>query len=210
MTFSGFPDAGPAFYEGLEADNSKTYWLAHKAVYESAIREPMLALVDALEGEFGEARLFRPYRDVRFSADKSPYKTHQGAFTGADTAFGYYVQMSADGLALGGGFRATSTAVTARYRAAVDASGSGLELEAALAPIVANGFEVLGDAVATAPRGYPRDHPRIELLRRKELLVIQRLGMPDWVDTPGAADQIAAAWRSLQPLRSWVDRHVFG
>ena len=96
MTFSGFPDAGPAFYEGLEADNSKTYWLAHKAVYESAIREPMLALVDALEGEFGEARLFRPYRDVRFSADKSPYKTHQGAFTGADTAFGYYVQMSAD------------------------------------------------------------------------------------------------------------------
>ena len=59
MTFSGFPDAGPAFYEGLEADNSKTYWLAHKAVYESAIREPMLALVDALEGEFGEARLFR-------------------------------------------------------------------------------------------------------------------------------------------------------
>ena len=114
MTFSGFPDAGPAFYEGLEADNSKTYWLAHKAVYESAIREPMLALVDALEGEFGEARLFRPYRDVRFSADKSPYKTHQGAFTGADTAFGYYVQMSADGLALGGGFRATSTAVTAR------------------------------------------------------------------------------------------------
>ena len=92
----------------------------------------------------------------------------------------------------------------------MDASGSGLELEAALAPIVANGFEVLGDAVATAPRGYPRDHPRIELLRRKELLVIQRLGMPDWVNTPGAADQIAAAWRSLQPLRSWVDRHVFG
>ena len=75
----------------------------------------------ALGGEFGEARIFRPYRDVRFSADKTPYKTEQGAIASAPGGAGYYVQISADGLRAGGGFRTTNPTQTARFRAAVDA-----------------------------------------------------------------------------------------
>ena len=84
MTFTGFPDEGLLFYEGLEADNSKTYWTRSKDTYDSCVRAPMQALVDALAAEFGTAKLFRPYRDVRFSNDKTPYKTHQGAVANPD------------------------------------------------------------------------------------------------------------------------------
>ncbi len=105
-TFAGIPAGALSFYAELEDVNSRDWWLAHKDVYERDVREPMLALLDALEDEFGAAKLFRPNRDVRFSADKSPYKTHQGALVGAGTVQAYYVQVSAEGVGGGGGFRA--------------------------------------------------------------------------------------------------------
>lgn len=83
MSFDGWPEEALEFYEGLAADNSKAYWTAHKAVYEDAVLRPMTGLLEELAAEFGEAKIFRPYRDVRFSADKSPYKTHIGATIGA-------------------------------------------------------------------------------------------------------------------------------
>ena len=79
MSFEGFPDEGLVFYEGLEADNSKTYWTRHKAAYDEHVKAPLLAMLEELAPEFGTAKVFRPYRDVRFSHDKTPYKTHQGA-----------------------------------------------------------------------------------------------------------------------------------
>ena len=81
MSFRGWPAEAITFYEGLEADNSKTYWTANKDVYESAVVAPFRALSDEVAEMFGLLRLFRPYRDVRFSKDKSPYKTGQGAAT---------------------------------------------------------------------------------------------------------------------------------
>src|SRR5258707_2617531 len=82
MAFDGWPEEALEFYEGLAADNSKAYWTANQAVYQDAVLRPMTDLVDELAAEFGEAKIFRPYRDVRFSADKSPYKTHIGAVLG--------------------------------------------------------------------------------------------------------------------------------
>jgi len=75
MVFSGWPEEVLDFYEGLIADNSKTYWTAHKPVYDGKIHRPMAELTEELAAEFGEPKIFRPYRDVRFSADKTPYKT---------------------------------------------------------------------------------------------------------------------------------------
>jgi uncharacterized protein (TIGR02453 family) len=115
--FRGFPDRGLELYAGLEADNSKSYWSDHKAVWESDVRDPMRALTAALADEFGEAKLFRPYRDVRFSKDKTPYKTHQGAFVGQGTVgIGWYVQVDKDGLMAGGGWRAHESAQVTRFR----------------------------------------------------------------------------------------------
>ena len=82
MTFSGWPIEAVEFYEGLEADNSKVYWQEHKAVYDRFVKAPMEELLAELADEFGAGRLFRPYRDVRFSADKTPYKTNCAARLG--------------------------------------------------------------------------------------------------------------------------------
>src|SRR5688572_10134866 len=99
MAFSGWPEEAVEFYEGLEADNSKTYWQQHKHVYDGCVRAPMEELLAELAPRFGDGKIFRPYRDVRFSADKSPYKTAIGAtLTG-----GGYIQLSADGLSAGAG-----------------------------------------------------------------------------------------------------------
>ena len=106
--FTGFSDQALELYAGLEADNSKAFWTDHKAVWESQVRDPMQALLDELEAEFGPGKLFRPYRDVRFSKDKTPYKTHQAAFVGRVTGVGWYLQLDAEGLLAGGGGGRTS------------------------------------------------------------------------------------------------------
>ena len=72
MAFHGWKVEALEFFEGLEADNSKAYWQRHKDVYDTIVRAPMEELLAELEPEFGEGRIFRPYRDIRFSRDKSP------------------------------------------------------------------------------------------------------------------------------------------
>ena len=76
MAFKGWPETARAFFGGLEADNSKAYWLDHKEVYERDLKAPMDALLAELTSEFAEAKLFRPYRDTRFRRDKSPFRKH--------------------------------------------------------------------------------------------------------------------------------------
>src|SRR5258708_35862748 len=120
MAFSGWGDEALEFYEGLAADNSKTYWTRQKAVYEEQVLRPMTELLDELGPEFGESKIFRPYRDVRFSKDKTPYKTHLGAMLG-----GGYIQLSAGGLAAGDGMYGMASDQVGRYREAVAAGRTG-------------------------------------------------------------------------------------
>lgn len=204
----GFSSRALAFYEGLEADNSRAYWEDHRTVWEDEVKGPMVALLEALEPDFGPARLFRPNRDIRFSADKSPYKTQIGALVGADKGTGYYVQLSARGLAAGGGFRAHSPAQTARLRAAVDDDRTGAAVVTLLDRLRAGGFEMRGDQVRTTPRGYRADHPRIGTLRFKELMAIRPFGEPDWLGTSRTLDEVRAAWEQVRPLVEWVGEHV--
>ncbi|MEU8511316.1 DUF2461 domain-containing protein [Kitasatospora sp. NPDC048722] len=205
MTFSGWPAEALEFYEHLEADNSKTFWQAHKDRYDEAVRAPMEELLAELEPEFGPGKIFRPNRDVRFSADKSPYKTHIGAHLEA----GGYVQLSADGLACGNGMYRLAADQLERYRAAVAEDVSGAELERVIARVEKDGPRVFGrDSLKSAPRGYPRDHPRIELLRHKGLVAWQEWPPAQWLGTRTAQARIAAFLRASQPLRDWLDGHV--
>ena len=210
--FAGFSDRALELYAGLEADNSREYWARHKAEWEAEVRDPMRALLAGLEDEFGPAKLFRPNRDVRFSKDKAPYKTHQGALvpvTEDTVGVGFYVQVDAEGLLAGGGWRSHGTEEIARYRAAVDGA-TGAELQRLVQRLEAAGFDVEGERVATRPRGVPADHPRLELMRARSLMVFRRFGAPDWLATPRAADEVRGAWHAVRPLADWVGRHVAG
>lgn len=196
MAFGGWPAEAVEFYEGLEADNSKSYWTSHKAMYEDAVLRPMQELTELLAPEFGEPKIFRPYRDIRFSADKTPYKTHVGATIGQNS----YVQFSADGLGAGAGMWHMEPDQLARYRAAVAADGTGAELEAIIAKLEKAGLEIHGHGtLKSAPRGYPPGHPRIGLLRHKGLTTWQQ-----WYPAPSAADEVISFFRTSAAFCSWL------
>ena len=206
--FHGIPDDAFDFYEQLGAENTRTWWQANKARYDTAVREPLEGLLDALEDEFGSARLYRPNRDVRFSADKSPYKDHQGALATTVPGMGFYVQVSADGLLTGGGFYPTGPDQLPRLRAAVDAPRSGQDLQRVVDDLTAAGFGLGGDQVATRPRGVPADHPRLELMRFKSLIASREHGAPAWVSTPEVVEHVRSDWRAVRPLVDWLTEHV--
>ncbi|MGH3658713.1 MAG: DUF2461 domain-containing protein, partial [Micromonosporaceae bacterium] len=136
MSFSGWPEEAHEFYVGLQADNSRTYWQRHKAVYENAVRAPMAELLAELGSEFGEGKIFRPYRDVRFSRDKSPYKTA----IGATLADGGYVQFSTEGLSAGSGMYHLAPDQLERFRTAVADDSTGGELARLVADARARGI----------------------------------------------------------------------
>jgi len=153
MGFRGWTAEAIEFYEGLEADNSKTYWNANKSVYENLVLGPMTELLAELGPEFGETKLFRPYRDVRFSADKAPYKTAIGATLG----WGGYVQLSAEGLAAGSGMWRMAPDQLERYRKAVSAETTGKSLVDLLTALRAAGFQAEGhDSLRRRPRAIRR------------------------------------------------------
>jgi uncharacterized protein (TIGR02453 family) len=204
LAFAGFPEAGLDFYDDLEADNTRSFWAAHREVYESAVRAPMSALLAALEPEFGTAKMFRPYRDVRFAKDKSPYKTHQGAYVARGPATGWYVELSAAGVRVGVGFYQAAPDRLTRIRAAIADNRSGPRLQRIIEALVADGWRLGGEALKTAPRGYDVTHPRIDLLRHKSLTVGKSYGFEPVIHTP----QVRADWRSATPFVEWVCDHA--
>jgi len=205
VDFTGFPEAALDFYDDLELDNSRAFWEAHKHVYDEAVKAPMQALTSALAPEFGAAKVFRPYRDVRFAKDKTPYKTHQGAFVPAGPATGWYVEVSARGVRTGAGFYDASPRRLAAFRDAVADDASGERLARILGRLEQKGFEVGGDRLKTSPRGYTVDHPRIDLLRHRSLTVGRRLGFDPVVHTPDLLDRVRDDWRTLKPLVAWLE-----
>ena len=206
--FTGFPVAALDFYDDLELDNTKTFWTAHKEVYDTAVKTPMTALCTALEPEFGPAKIFRPYRDVRFAKDKTPYKTSQGAYVATGPGTGWYVQVAASGVHVGAGFYEASSERLAGIRAAIDDERTGTEIADLLAGLQADGWTLGGEALKTTPRGYDGDHPRIDLLRHKSMTLGRDYGFEKVIHSPGLLDKVRADWRALTPFLDWVGQHA--
>src|ERR1700674_1051310 len=121
--FAGWPKPALQFFNGLKRDNSKTYFEAHRQVYEEQVRQPMEALLAELEKDLGqpdiEVKIFRLNRDLRFSPDKRPYKEHLGAYLSSPRAGGVYLQVSNDGVYVAVGSHEMASDQLTRYRAAV-------------------------------------------------------------------------------------------
>jgi uncharacterized protein (TIGR02453 family) len=205
VAFLGWPVEAVAFFQGLQADNTKAYWNANKARYEASVRGPMAELLDELGAEFGPGRIARPYRDMRFAAGKAPYKTQ--IYATFDR--GGYVNFSASGLTAALGYYVMSPAQLERYRRAVDDETEGSGLARVVDRLAAEGIETGGgQALKGAPRGYPRDHPRVELLRYKDLICWQHWPVAPWLHTAKARDRVAGFLRTAAPLRQWLDRNI--
>jgi len=185
-------------------DNTKSHWTAHKEFYEDRVLGPMRALLAELAPEFGEGRVFRPYRDTRFSRDKSPYKTAIAAHNDVG-----YISLSADALGVGSGLYMPSPAQLARFRAAVAGDKTGAALLRLLKDLRSKRIEVSArETLKSAPRGYPSDHPRIDLLRHKGLTAWKEWPVGTWLATSASKRRIVDVLRATAPLRKWLDSNV--
>ncbi len=202
--FTGFPPESLEFFRELAAHNNRDWFLAHKDVYQRACRGPMEALVAELEPRVGKVKISRINRDIRFSRDKAPYKTYIAAGVG-----GNYISLSADGLFVGGGFYAPDAGALQRFRAAVDDDTTGRRLQAIVRTLRRRGYEVGShETLSSAPRGYSSDHPRIELLKMKDLFAGRRFAPAAWLATAKARGRIDRVITDTTPLVKWLRQHV--
>jgi uncharacterized protein (TIGR02453 family) len=209
--FGGFGPEVFDWFAGLERDNSRDYFAATRERYETDVRGGLEALLDEVGADLGgEVKVFRQHRDLRFTPDKSPYKTRTyGVVHGVPGAVaGLYAELSARGLYAGTGYHQLARDQLERYRAAVAGDASGPALTDATAGAEAAGLELAGETLRTAPRGYPRDHPRIALLRRKALIAGRRLPGGHGIGRDAALEHLAGTWRAAGPLNAWLDAHV--
>jgi uncharacterized protein (TIGR02453 family) len=208
VVFTGFPAEAFTFYERLEADNSKAFWQANKSTFDESVQAPMAALCGEL-GDYGPFRMFRPYNDLRFAKNRPPYKTHQGAYVEADGGSGYYFHIGADGLLVGVGYYGMAKDQLERFRDAVVSDETGPEVERITAALAKQGYSIGAmDELKSAPRGYPKDHPRIALLKRKGLMASRQFPVAKWMSSKQAAGRIRSAWDGARPLCDWLDANV--
>jgi len=209
-SFKGFPDDATGFFAELAANNRREWWLANKDRFDATVRDPMRAMLDDLEPTWGTLVAFRMNRDTRFSADKSPYKTAHAAMGETEGASAHYVQLSSDGLFAGAGMYHLARDQLARFREAVDDDRTGGALLDAVDAVRRSGLEVTGGAsqLSSAPRGYPRDHPRIEQLRWTGCVASRSFGAPTWLRSRRAATEVGQVWERAEPVVAWLDAHV--
>jgi uncharacterized protein (TIGR02453 family) len=200
--FRGWTEDYQPYFIGLELDNSKSYFEAHRKIYLERVKGPMEALLADLEPEFGKGKIARPNRDIRFSSDKSPYKTR----IYATIERGGYVSLDAKGLTAAAGHYELDKDQLDAFREAVVADKTGSQLLAIVHKLEAAGYEVGGEELKRTPPGLPADHPRARLLRHKRLYVWKNFGLNPWLGTAKAKDRVVEVWRDAQPLGDWFGR----
>jgi uncharacterized protein (TIGR02453 family) len=203
-TFTGFPREAISFFKGLERNNNRDWFQANKETYERACRGPMQALMHELEPKLGKSKISRINRDIRFTPDRSPYKTHIAAGVG-----GYYINLSAEGVYVGTGIYKPEPPMLAQLRAAIDNNTSGRQLQTIVRTLGRKGYDVGTHASLTsAPKGYAADHPRIDLLRMKDIFGGRMFKPAVWLSTRNALFRIERVMRDIQPLKEWLSRNV--
>ena len=212
--FSGFPAGAFRFFADLErpGNNDRAWFDANRQRYEHDVRLPLEELLALAADEFGrDGKVFRPHRDVRFSPDKRPYKTHAGAviaFRDGTDRPSCYVQVAAEGILGATGYHELSRDQLERYRLAVLDQRTGPSLTRAVNAARRGGLEVGGRTLTRGPRGVDRTHPRIDLLCHTSLTVARHWPPATWMHDAGAAERIFEVWRAGGAMGRWLARHV--
>jgi len=202
--FKGFPVAAHEFLEDLEMHNERAWFHEHKDLYERACRRPMELLLAELAPLHGAGRVYRIQRDVRFSNDKTPYKTFVAASFGNG-----YLSLSPAGFYVGTGGWMLEPPLLTRYREAAADDKAGPALERIIATLRKKGYDVGGHGeLKVVPRGYPRDHPRAELLKQKSVLVGRTFPIESWLATRKTIDRINKVLTDAGAMNEWLATHV--
>ena len=225
--FRGFRPAAMRFLRSLKRNNTREWFQAHREEYEREVRAPLAALVEEMDVRFAELApeivgdpkrsLFRIHRDVRFSSDKSPYKTnaacwfyHGGAGRGVGSTTphggaGFYFHMEPGGSMIGGGIWMPPRPTLGRLRERIDEDHRALRRVLADASVKKRFGALDASAMLTRmPRGYRDDHAAADLLRHQSFTVGRTLGDAE-LFSPGLADVLARDYARLVPLVRWFN-----
>jgi uncharacterized protein (TIGR02453 family) len=205
--FKGWSEDCQRFFIGLELDNSKKYFEANRRMYEDSVKGPMVALLESLEPDFGTGKVFRANRDIRFSRDKSPYKTNIAADVGMGSKGGY-LSLDARGFTVATGRYVMSPEEIAKFRKKVAADGSGAQLAAIVSKLKKSGYDMGGEELKRVPPPWPQEHPRAELLRRKSLYAWKNYGLQPWLGSASARRYVVKMWTDAQPLNDWFKKNL--
>jgi len=219
--FTGFADRDARFFRALARNQRREWFEVHREEYERGWLAPMKALLEELHDRLdplfpqhplAAPKVFRIYRDVRFSKDKSPYKTHIGGYVAIDgdgdgpsAAAVLYVHIGASELFVASGQWMMDPQQLTRFRAALLDDRRGEALTGILRKLGRAGFEVGShDVLRKVPRGFDPAHPRAELLKRKGLIV----SFPDpprrLLVKRELVDWLVAHTKRVVPLVDWI------
>lgn len=219
MSFEGFPKAGTKFLKDLTKNNNREWFQENKTVYKSALEEPAKAFLDEmcdalgeLTGNMMDGKVYRFYRDVRFSKDKTPYNTYirmsfyevvGNKACGERPAF--HFSLEATEVLIGLGFFEFSKELLARYQAAIDDDTSGKALTKALTALTKQGFMLDGEEYKRVPRPYDPEHPRADLLRRKGLTIWSYALKPSDLSDTKAVNTCLKQYKTMMPVFQWLE-----
>ncbi len=208
--FSGFTAWAFGWFAGLERDNTRDYFTATRDRYEIEVRGAMMSMLRELRAASGGTmRVFRQQNDMRFSP-AVPYKTRTYGALDFDTPISarLYADISARGLYAGTGYHRLASDQLTRFREGVVDAECGTRLVETLATARDAGLELIFDSLVSVPRGYPRDHPRADLLKSRSLLAGRLLAGESGIDRDAALEHVAGTWRAAAGLTDWLDNHV--
>jgi uncharacterized protein (TIGR02453 family) len=215
--FTGFSREGIQFLADLALHNDRSWFQPRKADYERLLKEPLDALCRALAERFDAHELplradakspFRIYRDVRFSADKSPYKTHVSAsfpWTGEGGGVGAYFHLQPGEIFAGGGMWHPEPAQLAGWRRAVADDPEAVRAVIEAPEFVRTFGDLDGARLKRVPTGFPADHPGAELLKLKDVTFGRRISDDD-VMSPKLPDLLADTFAIAVPLLALLAR----
>lgn len=226
--FTGFPKGGGRFFHELALEQSRDWFHAHKHEYEALWQQPMQALLETLHARLSRVygptplaapKLFRIQRDVRFSKDKSPYKTNiaglipiatSSASSPTEAPAALYLHLGLEQLAAAGAY-VFDGAVLARYRAAVAEERTGQRLVEIVESLESAGLTLGAHAtLARIPRGFDADHPRARLLRQKGLVAVFPKLTPATIASPELVEVLVKQATRVRPLLEWLLAHALG
>lgn len=230
MVFGGFRPAAFRFLRDLARNNEKAWFEANRDVYDREVREPMRLLVEALDARLGSIApeivgdprrsMFRIHRDIRFSRDKSPYKTNAGAWlyhrdagrkvgaVGEGGGAGFYFHIDPTRCFMAGGIWMPARPALLRIREAIRAQPTALA-RLTSAPPFRRRFDGLNQEakLRLVPRGFPPDHLAAEWLKLQSFTAHAPIEQ-SIVTSPRLVDRLCRDFGLLVPLVRWLNRSL--
>ncbi|MDO9484742.1 MAG: DUF2461 family protein [Actinomycetota bacterium] len=207
--FKGFGPGLIDYYLDLEQHNNREWFLANRASYDSEVALPLKALALDLAADYAPVKVFRPYRNNRFWPELPPLNEHASLVANVGSTAVYYLRIDADGMLVNGGSHDLSRDQLALFRTIVATQDGAAEVRSLLSDAAANGFRLAeANQLKTAPRGYSKDHPNIDLLRLRSLSLSRHFPPGKWLASRESYERIVEGWQAVTPWVTWLRVNV--